>query len=43
LKNFAEFYSFDLEIIHESLMKELDDRQDANLLELESSVGQFSR
>ena len=43
LRNFAEFYSFDIEIMHESLKKELDDRQEANLLELERYVDQFSR
>ena len=31
LRSFGDFYSFDLEIRHESLKKELDERQEANL------------
>jgi len=43
LRSFGDFYSFDLVIIHESLKKELDERQEANLLELEKYVDQLSR
>ena len=43
LRSSGDFYSFDLEIIHESLKKELDERQEVNLMKLESHVDQFSR
>ena len=43
LRSSGDFYSFDLEIIHESLKKKLDEIQEANLMELEAYVDQFSR
>lgn len=30
IKNTASFYSFDIEILHDSLKKELDDLEEAN-------------
>ena len=41
LKNWAEFYSFDIDVIIDSLMKDLDDREEVNLALIEKKTEAF--